>query len=68
MGLHEQRLGGRVKSSNSVIRRLLKKLVRYEYSTPAFSCCTSRRRVVEGVVTRCSGLPWLDRVNPIGLK
>jgi hypothetical protein len=39
------------KATPSPARRLVGKTVRYEYSTPAVSCCSSRRIQVEGVVT-----------------
>lgn len=39
------------KRKGDYVQRLVRRIVRYEYSTPAISCCSSYRRKAEGRVT-----------------
>jgi len=51
------------KTKQSPARKFIGKTVRYEYSTPAVSCCSSHRVKMEGVVTslRHNPSPYFGR-------
>lgn len=51
------------KRASGSLERLVRRIVRYEYATPAVSCCSSYRRKVEGRVTgfRHNPTPYFGR-------
>ncbi len=51
------------KRKGDYVQRLVRRIVRYEYSTPAISCCSSYRRKMEGRVTgfRHNPTPYFGR-------